>query len=148
MLFTSQVANYTEGFEYIWYEIPVLVTFESNRTIARELLERAVRDHAPDVESAAGSRIRETARSYHIKVGALTPIVYLSVKDSGVLLTCRFLVPARRQRDIAQAIWTAILDGIDATPEVELAYPTVRTYLHGPIALSSDPSPTGEDGAT
>jgi small-conductance mechanosensitive channel len=134
-VFTSQVANYTEGFEHIWYEIPVLVTFESNRDQARAIIEQAVRSNAPDVERAAGALIRETARRYHILVGALTPIVYLSVRDSGVLFTARFLVETRRQRDVAERIWTTILDGVDANPSVDLAYPTVRTYLEGPIEL-------------
>jgi len=138
ILFTNQVANYTEGFEYIWDEIPVLVTFESDRQRARGIIEGALREHAPDVETTAGARIRETARSYHIKIGALTPIVYLSVQDSGVLLTCRYLVNARQQRDVAQSIWTTILDGIDTDASVELAYPTVRTYLHGPITIVTD----------
>ena len=138
LLFTKKVANYTEGFEFIWWEIPVLVTFESDRTEARELIERAVRENTPNVEAAAGTRIRETARDYHIRVGKLTPIVYLSVEDSGVVFTSRFLVGARQQRDIAQAVWEAILDGIDGTDRVELAYPTVRTYLHGPVTVTSD----------
>jgi len=138
LLFTKKVANYTEGFEYIWYEIPVLVTFESDRTEARQLIERAVRENTPNVELAAGTRIRETARDYHIKVGKLTPIVYLSVEDSGVVFTSRFLVGARQQRDIAQAVWEAILDGIDNANQVDLAYPTVRTYLHGPINVTNN----------
>ena len=146
ILFTNQLANYTEGFEYIWDEIPVLITFESDRHRARNIIERAVREHAPDVEAAAGARIRETARSYHIKIGALTPIVYLSVRDSGVLLTSRYLVSARQQRDVAQSIWTTILDGIDADPFVELAYPTVRTFLQGPIMIATGTSASTVDG--
>ena len=138
LLFTKTVANYTEGFEYIWYEIPVLITFESDRAEARQLIERAVSENTPNVEMAAGSRIRETARDYHIKVGTLTPIVYLSVDDSGVMYTCRFLVGARQQRDIAQAVWEAILDGIDQANRVELAYPTVRTYLRGPVTVTGE----------
>jgi small-conductance mechanosensitive channel len=135
ILFTNQIANYTEGFEYIWHEIPVLITFESDRRLARSIIEQALRDNAPDVESAAGSRIRKTARNYHIKIGKLTPIVYMTVKDSGVLLTSRFLVGARRQRDVSQSIWDAILDGFDATPKVDLAYPTVRTHLQGSMPV-------------
>ncbi len=103
-----------------------------------ELIERAVSENTPNVELAAGTRIRETARDYHIKVGKLTPIVYLSVEDSGVVFTSRFLVGARQQRDIAQAVWEAILDGIDNANQVDLAYPTVRTYLHGPINVTND----------
>ena len=146
VLFTKTVANYTEGFEYIWYEIPVLITFESDRAEARELIERAVRETTPNVEMAAGSRIRETARDYHIKVGTLTPIVYLSVDDSGVMYTCRFLVGARQQRDIAQAVWEAILDRIDHAARVELAYPTVRTYLRGPVTVTGDSTAPTETG--
>lgn len=138
VVFGDQVANYTEGFEYIWGEIPVLVTFESDRRRARKLIEDAVAKHAPNLERSAGKRIRETARSYHIKVGALTPIVYLSVEDSGVLLTGRFLVGVREQRGVMENIWEAILAGLDVDDSVELAYPTVRTYLQGPIHLSSD----------
>jgi small-conductance mechanosensitive channel len=137
IVFTNEVANYTEGFDFIWQEIPVLVTFESDRSRARQIVETAVRNHAPNVEREAGALIRETARTYHIRIGALTPIVYLSVQDSGVLYTARFLVDARRQRGTAQSIWEAILDALDDEPAVELAYPTVRTYLQGPIELSS-----------
>ncbi len=136
ILFTNQVANYTEGFEYIWHEIPVLITFESDRGRAIQIIKNTLRDRAPDVERSAGNRIRETARSYHIKVGALTPTVYLSVRDSGVLLTARLLVDPRTKRDVEQAIWTDVLEQFDAEAGVDLAYPTVRTYLHGPIALS------------
>ena len=139
LLFTNQIANYTEGFEYIWHEIPVLITFESDHRRARSLIEKAVRDNAPDVERAAGSRIRETAKNYHIKIGKLTPIVYLSVEDSGVLLTCRFLVGARQQREVTQSIWEAILTELSRTPSVELAYPTVRTHLQGAIPIVTMP---------
>jgi small-conductance mechanosensitive channel len=139
IVFTNKVANYTEGFEFIWQEIPVLVTFESDRARARDIVESAVRVHAPDVEREAGARIRETAKTYQIRIGALTPIVYLTVQDSGVLYTARFLVDARRQRNTAQHIWEAILDALDEEPNVELAYPTVRTYLQGPIEFRREP---------
>ena len=78
------MANYTEGFEFIWHEIPVLVTFESDWKRAEQILLEVVRSVAPDIEARAGARIRETARSYHIKLGVLSPIVYLTVKDSGI----------------------------------------------------------------
>ena len=50
----------------------------------------------------------------------------------------RHLVGARQQRDIAQAVWEAILEGIDHADRVELAYPTVRTYFRGPVTVTGD----------
>ncbi|MEA1903407.1 MAG: mechanosensitive ion channel [Actinomycetota bacterium] len=137
-VFNNAVHNYTEGFAFIWDELPVLVTFESNWRKAEELIREVLSDAAPDVESAAGSRIRETARTYSIRVGALTPTVYVSVRDSGVLLTARYLVETRTRRGRADRIWRGILDSFDAEPTVALAYPTIRTHLADIVHLRQD----------
>lgn len=126
LLFTKQMANYTEGFTHIWEDLPVLITFESDYQKAEEVLRRILAEQCPDVESTAGKKIRETARRYHIRVGALTPTVYLSVKDSGVQLTARYLTEARSRRGTAQEIWRAILDAFAEDPNLNLAYPTYR----------------------
>ena len=141
-VYTSQIANFTEGLAYVWHEVPVLVTFESDWRAARNLITTAVRTHAPDVEKS-GARIRRQARSYHIKLGALTPIVYMTVRDSGVLLTARFLVLPQARRSTEEAVWTAILDGMAEAANIHLAYPTTRTYLEGPIELRTVEPPDG-----
>lgn len=135
IVFNKPVANYTEGFAYIWHEVPVLVTFESDWRLAEEIMLSVLRDHAPDVEGAAGTTIRATARRYSIRVGALTPIVYLTVRDSGVELTARFLVEVRTRRGREDRIWRAILEAFAEQPSIELAYPTVRTFFQEPIRL-------------
>jgi small-conductance mechanosensitive channel len=135
-VFTDALHNYTEGFTHIWDEIPVQVTFESDWEKAEELMQQVIRTHSPKVESDARARIRETAKEYQIKVGHLTPIIYLSVEESGVLLTARYLVEARRRRTVNAAMWRGILESFRAEPNVSFAYPTVRTYLEGPISVS------------
>jgi small-conductance mechanosensitive channel len=146
MVFTHKVANYTEGFGYVWHEIPVLVTFESNRRAAEDMVEDAVRASAPDVDLAAAGRIREAARTYHIRIGALTPTVYLTVKDSGVLFTARMLVGVRERRAVEQAFWSRFLDALEVEPSVDLAYPTIRTYLPSPVTIHAEADRPGSEG--
>lgn len=143
LVFTTQIANYTEGFPYVWHEMPVLVTFESDWRHAEHILLDVLKRDAPDYDRAAGKRIRAVAQDYHIRVGTLTPTVYLTVRDSGVLLTARILVEARQRRSIEQRIWRSILDGFAAAPDVELAYPTVRTFFDGPVAIRREPPAGG-----
>jgi small-conductance mechanosensitive channel len=138
VVFNKEVANYTEGFGFIWHEVPVLITFESDWNLAERLILEILERDAPDVHGAAGSHIRETARRYSIRVGTLTPTVYLTVRDSGVLLTARYLVEARTRRGREDRVWRSILDAFSQHPEIELAYPTVRTFFGGPIQLKSD----------
>ena len=45
MIFTSGVANYTHGPDYIWNEIPVLITFESDWEKAKGLLQEIADAH-------------------------------------------------------------------------------------------------------
>lgn len=125
----SPVANYTEGFPYIWHEIPILITFESDWELGEGLLQQALDTECPDIADEAARQIRITGQRYQIRFTQLRPTVYVTVKDSGVLLTARFLVPARARRSFDQAVWKAFLRAIADEPLVELAYPTNRTVF-------------------
>ncbi|HZD21788.1 MAG TPA: mechanosensitive ion channel domain-containing protein [Acidimicrobiia bacterium] len=138
VVFNEGVANYTEGFGFIWHEIPILITFESDWKLAERLVLAVLEHDAPDVHGAAGERIRNTAHRYSIKVGTLTPTVWLSVRDSGVLLTARYLVEARTRRSREDRIWRSLLEAFADHPQVELAYPTVRTFLPDALRLERD----------
>lgn len=128
-VFTEPVANYTEGFAYVWHEIPLLVTFESDWRKAKAIMEEAITHHAANIHESSAVAIRKTARQYNIKMGALSPIVYMTVRDSGVLLTGRLIVDPRTLRGIDEKIWTEILDHISADSDLGLAYPTVRNVV-------------------
>ena len=129
LLFRQPMANYTEAFNHIWHEVPVLVTFESDWERAEEIIKEAlVPYHMSDEERHAANEFRRASREYFIRYKELDPIVYVTVKDSGVMLTGRFLIHPRQRRGVDDAVWRTILHGFAAEPGVELAYPTIRTY--------------------
>ncbi len=58
----------------------------------------------------------------------LTPTVYTTVKDSGVMLTLRYLCHPRRRRGTNEAIWEDILNRFAERDDIDFAYPTIRYY--------------------
>lgn len=122
------VANYNRGFQYIWNEVAVLVTFESNWREAKAILERIATQHAASVTGEAARQIEEASRQFMIVYNKLTPTVYTSVRDSGVLLTVRYLCDPRQRRTTTEAIWEDILTGFAQRPDIDFAYPTTRFY--------------------
>lgn len=144
MVLRSPLSNYHIGFEYIWNEIPVLITFESNWKKAKELLLGIGREDADYLSQGAQAQIRNAARKYLIVAGKLTPTVYTTVKDSGVMLTIRYLVDPRQRRGTEQKMWEDILEAFSKEPDIDLAYPTTRFYmmqgndLHASKAMGSD----------
>ena len=131
-VFSDPIANATKGFKYIWNEIPVLVTFESDWRLAKGLLQDISERHTAHLSEDAREQVRQAARHYMIFYDKLTPIVYTKVDDSGVRLTVRYLCDPRRRRSTEQAIWEDILDAFAAEPTIELAYPTQRIMVTPP----------------
>ncbi len=127
-IFTEVLANYSQGFEYLWNEIPVLVTFESDWRKAKELLNQIAQHHGTSLSDSAASKLREAAKKYMIFYSKLTPVVYTSVKDCGVMLTIRYLCEPRKRRGSEQGIWEDILDAFAAHDNIDFAYPTQRFY--------------------
>jgi small-conductance mechanosensitive channel len=127
-IFTEVLANYGQGFQYIWNEIPVLVTFESDWRKAKRLLNEIAHRHGTSLSDAAARKLRESAKKFMIFYSKLTPVVYTTVKDCGVMLTIRYLCEPRQRRGSEQDIWEDILDVFAAHDDIDFAYPTQRFY--------------------
>lgn len=129
-VFTQELANFDQGFHYIWNEIPVTITFESNWQKAKKILQNII-DKQPDkISKQMESELRRSARKFMIYYSKLTPIVYLEVVDHGVKLTLRYLCEPRRRRNSAQTIWEDVLVEFAKNDDIALAYPTTRFYDH------------------
>ena len=125
-VFKHALANYSKGFEYIWNEIPVLITFESDWKKAKELLQEIADTHARVLTKTAEKKVKEASRRFMIFYSTLTPTVYTSVRDSGVLLTIRHLCEPRQRRSNAEMIYESILAAFAEEPDINFAYPTQR----------------------
>lgn len=128
LIFRDSIANYTSDFDFIWHEIEVVVTFESDWRKSKKLLEKLCNDHLEDFVKDAEEQIRRASRSYLIRYNYLTPIVYTEVVGIGVKLTLRYLSHARRRRSTSQAIWEDILDTFAKHDDIDFAYDTIRIY--------------------
>ncbi len=127
-VFRETQANYSKGFQYIWNEIPVLVTFESDWKKAKSILAEIAQRHAEHLSRAAEIRLREAAKKFMILYTHLTPVVYTTVADCGVLLTIRYLCEPRKRRGTTQEIWEDILEEFAKCDDIDFAYPTIRYY--------------------
>lgn len=128
-VFSQPLANYVAGFPYLWNELRVLVTFESDWRKAKALIEQLAADLTVDITREAHRPAPREEQRFLIRYRKLTPVVYTSVEDSGVLLTLRYLCRPRERRGSASQMWERLLDSFAEHPDVTLAYPTQRLNL-------------------
>lgn len=128
MILDTPISNYTEGFEFIWNEIPVTVTFESDWKKARSILLEIANEVSGEIIEKGKKQLHDVSRSFMIFYHHLTPIIYTSVVDIGVTLTIRYIVEPRKRRSSTEEMWEAILDRFSREEEIDFAYPTIRYY--------------------
>jgi small-conductance mechanosensitive channel len=142
-VFTDPVANYNKGFRYIWNEVPVVVTFESDWRKAKQILGKIAVKHAEHLTQQAEQELLAASQQYLINYRKLTPIVYTKVVNDGVQLTIRYLIEPRKRRGTEHAIWEEILMEFAAAPDIDLAYHTTRGFKYteeGKPALRAPPT--------
>jgi small-conductance mechanosensitive channel len=125
-LFHDPVANYTRGFAYLWNEVTMTVTFESDWREAKRLLLEVGERHrlGADVEA----QILAEGAQYMIFYSTLAPAVFTRGVPHGVELSLRYVCGARQRRGSAQQIWEDVLDALAASDRIDFAYPTQRFY--------------------
>jgi small-conductance mechanosensitive channel len=129
-VFTDPVANYNKGFRYIWNEVPVVVTFESDWRKAKHILGKIALKHAEHLTAQAEQELLAASQQYLINYRKLTPIVYTNVVDFGVQLTIRYLIEPRKRRGTEHAIWEDILTEFADCQDIDLAYHTTRSFKY------------------
>lgn len=132
-VFSESQANYNRGFKYIWNEIGVLVTFESDWKKAKEILVNVATHYTAvvlpeDVEFEMKQQLNKAAQRHMLFYRILTPKVYTTVKDSGVMLSMRYLCQPQKRRDSEEIIWEHILEDFAKHEDIDFAYPSIRYY--------------------
>jgi small-conductance mechanosensitive channel len=128
LVFKHAIANYDEAFGYIWNELDITVTFESDWRTAKKMLEEILEAQAEKLDVHVRKRIDDVSHLLHIRFPKVTPAVWTTVVDSGVRLTMRYLCEPRARRSSESQIWEQLLDAMAATPNVDFAYPTTRRF--------------------
>jgi small-conductance mechanosensitive channel len=138
-IFTESIFNYTRGFEYLWNEIKIIVTFESNWKKAKDIIQEIGSKDFADLDKKVGAKIKRMSKKYMIHYEKLTPIVWTNIVDFGVELTLRYLTEARKRRSSQDEICHSILDKFNKEPDIDFAYPTYRIYRQGESSSKDKP---------
>tara|TARA_B100000131_G_C18104363_1_gene607177 strand:+ start:244 stop:1089 length:846 start_codon:yes stop_codon:yes gene_type:complete len=127
-VFIDILANYSKGFKYIWNEVPVLLTFESDWRKAKKMLEKISKKHTANISKVAAKNYKEVSKLYMVYQPDFNPQIYTKVEDSGILLTIRYLCNPRKRRITSQFIWEDILNDFENEMNIDFAYPTTRFF--------------------
>ena len=116
------VYNYTQGFRFVWNEIPFTVTLRSDWKAARDILMKLASETTGSVERQAREEIRQMSREYLVYYKVLTPFVYVRATQNGIRLSLRHLTEVRKRRNTEHMLTMRILEAFREHGDIELSY--------------------------
>lgn len=127
-ILTESVFHFTTVSPFVWDEMEFTITFESDWEKAREIVEKIGMEVFEPYRHEVEKGFRRLEKDYAFRYGVTTPIVYTSIGQNGIQLGLRYLTHVRRRRGNRDAISRRILLRFREAPNIEIAYPTNRTY--------------------
>ena len=146
MILRHAIYNYAKGFPFIWDEIRVTVTFESDWELAERLMLEKAEVESDKIAPQVKAQIRQMQRHYAIHYEHLTPTVYTVIADSGVTLALRYLCPVRQRRAVTHRLSRTILQTFIGHNAIDFAYPTTRIYRNNEEGKSGTGGPSRVNG--
>lgn len=118
----SNIVNYTRKFPYVWDEVTIQVASETDLPYAVEVLERVALRVLGTEMSQRAEAYREMLQRARLTFDIATePRVFVSLEESWINLTIRYIVPARQRRT-----WSSDLQ---LQASIELTKPEHRSRI-------------------
>ena len=108
----GQVFNYSQGFRFVWDEIKVPLTTNSDLQFAREMLLRIANDVLADYLGEAETSWKSVADIYRLEKSSLDPTVTLVVDSGCLVFTLSYIVDYANRNLTKDRLFTGIAQEI------------------------------------
>ena len=140
-IFKGHFFNYSTANSFIWDEVHILVTYESQWKKARDIILKVAEEASREVVERARESQEKLARRFNVGLGNPESYAYVTIADSGVDLVLRYLSEIKQRRVMRDRICREILEAFEKETDIQLAYPTQRQLTETRIINAPGSSP-------
>jgi small-conductance mechanosensitive channel len=106
------IFNYSQGFRFVWDELRISLTTDSNQILARETLLRIAKELVEDYMADARNSWREITKNFRIENVSLEPTVTLIVKGGSLEFTLSYIVDYTARTALQDQLFSRIVEEV------------------------------------
>jgi len=135
MVWTNPVYNYTRQWGYLWDEITLYITYESDWQRAAEIMLEHAQTYTEELQADAEAKLSRLVDRYPLKQTKVEPTLYLAMTDKGIEVTLRFIVDAQERRAVKGRLHRELLKYFQADESIEVASTTIEIVGIPPLQV-------------
>lgn len=118
------VKNYTKDFSFIWDELHLMLTYDSNWKKAQEIAIKIAHEITTPFELSAKSELEKMGEKYLIHPSDVEEKIYTKITDNWIDLRLRYVVDPRKRRIIRNSLNEKILEAFNNEKDIKIASAT------------------------
>jgi len=132
-VFAAPVFNYTQHFRFLWDEITIPITYDSNWRLADELMLEHGREYSSALLAEAEAELRPMKEHYSLGETVVEPTLYVVMTDNWIEMTLRYVVEARKRRVVKAELHRELLEHFEAEEQITVASATFEIVGFPPL---------------
>jgi small-conductance mechanosensitive channel len=125
VVLSGMVDNYTKDNNFIWDEIEIPLTYDSDWNEAIMIIHRIVGKETKAMAERAEDEILQLKEKYYLTIKAVEPEIYVTLTDNWITFHIRYITDVRQRRGVRSSLSKMILSEILASEKVKIASATV-----------------------
>lgn len=126
-VFKGPIKNYSMDFPFVWDELNILVTFDSDVELAKNIIMDCSNDLLADYTNKSKANWKKMVERYYIENAKLDPTIAMRLTDNWVELNLRYITDYKLRRSTKHKLFESIGQSILATKgKVVLASTTLQ----------------------
>ncbi|HUT38574.1 MAG TPA: mechanosensitive ion channel domain-containing protein [Methanoregula sp.] len=117
--------NYTRDHSFIWDEISIPLTYDSDWRLAKDLILGIVIQETASMTMQADEEIERIGEKYYLPKKVVEPSAYITLTDNWITLDVRYVSDARGRRLLRTRLSELILSAIEKDDRITISSTTV-----------------------
>jgi small-conductance mechanosensitive channel len=135
VVLAGTIQNYTKDFDFIWDEMSVPITYDSDLNDASQKILEVVKTETKEVVDNAQKTMARIEGKYYFTKRSLEPAIFLTLTDNWVAFGIRYVTDVRRRRETQNRISGLILAEFAKSEQIKIASSTINITGFPPLHL-------------
>lgn len=121
---STRIFNYTRDHSFIWDEIVVPISYDSDWKSAIDIFLGIIRNETGAIAKQAEQEIDRIGEIYYLPRKVTEPAVFLTVTDNWISIALRYVTDVKSRRSTADRINRLILEAVESSEQIRIASAT------------------------
>lgn len=114
-VFKGPIKNYSMDFPFVWDDVKVLITHESDVELAKKLILEIAESQLSDYAQNSKAKWEEMVKRYYIENATIDPTIAINLTDNWIEVNLRYITDYKRRRATKHELFDAIQKAVRQT---------------------------------